>query len=135
MSKPPLFIKGNSSVSIIHFRGKNYDANKVTKLSHLAHLEVVPTEKIATVASAKNFEAKIAIKVDNTYHLLTGDIDKNSSNHQLMVITKHALAKANTETSTYVERTMPRPMNPGQRDFRKRVPMQFSKSRFPNQSY
>ncbi len=120
-------------MSIIHFRGKNYDASKIAKLSHLAHLEVVPTEKITTVVSAKTFEAKIAIKVDNMYHLLTGDIDKTTSTQQLLVVTKHALAKANTETTTYVERTMPRPMNPGQRDFRKRVPMQFSQSRFPNQ--
>lgn len=99
------------AMSTIHFRNKNYDPSKIVKLVADSHLEDVPNDKISEISSAKNFEALIAIKVENVYHVLTGSIDKSKPTNQLRVITKHVLARAEVRPTTYSERVAPRQNN------------------------
>ncbi len=101
----------------ITFQNKKFSVETLVKVSAFSHLETVSKSKIITLAAAKYQANRIAIKVGDMYHLLTGQLDPDSDMQQLTVITKHVLAKAQVDTSTYQQRTTPISRPPYQRSF------------------
>ena len=92
----------------VHFRGVNYNPVLLTKLAGQGHREQVPIGKISAIASHRSAEACLAVKIDDTYHLLTGMVDKTKPMHQLTVVTTYTLKKAVQPLVPYTDRQQQR---------------------------
>ncbi len=88
----------------IHFRGQNYDPAMLSKSGGQGYKAKIPTKDIMTVAASKAFEVKIAVMIENKYHLLTGTIDPKLEVQDLIVISKIVLKKALLQNTTFAER-------------------------------
>lgn len=98
----------------VHFRGVNYDPLLLSKLAIQGHRETVPTAKVSAIASHRGAETCVAVKIDDTYHLLTGAVDKTKPAIQLVVVSTYTLKKAVQTIVPYTERQQQRREETGQ---------------------
>lgn len=98
----------------VHFRGVNYDPLLLTRLASQGHREIVETKLVSDLVSHRNAENRIAVKVDNTYHVLTGAIDRTQAAQALIVVSTFTLKKAAMPLVPYTERQAQRREETGQ---------------------
>lgn len=89
----------------IQFRGQSYSSDDIVTQSRFGgHMQTVDTTQVNDAVSDKSRADKIAVHIDGKYHLLTGTIDPQRAQQQLVVISKIALKKAIYTPPSYTER-------------------------------
>jgi len=88
----------------IHFRGKNYDAQMVSRLAGQGHRQIVDTADVISIAAQSGYDNLVAVRLEDKFHLLTGKIDATKPQVELHILSTVQLKKALVEPVSYEQR-------------------------------
>lgn len=107
-------------MKVVQFNGKEYSVEAIQKQIVMAHKEEVITKEIQPSLHPESPKA-IAIKFNNQYHLLVGQVVTDREKVTLHCITKHALKRCEVVESVEEEIPVSRPFAPPRGSYQRTV--------------
>lgn len=90
----------------VYFQGVNYDPILLAALAPQGVRSHVPTAEVSDLIACREMGERVAVHTGNTYHLLTGAIDKCAAINQMVVLAPSVLKQAALRPKSYTERRL-----------------------------